>query len=63
MKITDSKKFWKTTKPFLSDKGAGTNGITLIEGDDIFHEESEVANILSDFFSNTVKNLNVSVPG
>ena len=62
-KITDSKKFWKTTKPFSSDKGAGTNGITLIEGDEIFHEESEVANILSDFFSNTVTNLNVSAPG
>ena len=48
-KITDSKKFWKTAKPFLSDKGAGTNGITLIEEDEIFHEESEVANILNDF--------------
>ena len=58
-KITDSKKFWKTTKSFLSDKGAGINGI---EGDEIFHEESDVANILSDFFSNTVKNLNVSIP-
>ena len=49
-KITDSKKFWKTTKPFLSDKGAGTNGIILIEGEEILHEESEVANILSEFF-------------
>ena len=35
----------------------------MIEGDELFHEESEVANILSDFFSNTVKNLNVSMPG
>ena len=34
-KITDSRKFWKTTKPFFSDKGAGKTEITLIEGDEI----------------------------
>ena len=31
-KVTDNKKFWKTMKPFFSDKGAGKTDITLIEG-------------------------------
>ena len=35
-KITDNKKIWKTMKPFFSDKGAGKNDITLIEGDKLF---------------------------
>ena len=34
-------------KPFVSDKGAGKNDITLIEGDKIIQEDSEVANIMS----------------
>ena len=61
-KITDSKKFWKTTKPFFSDKGASKADITLIEGDKIFQEDSEVARIFGDFFGNVVKDLNISIP-
>ena len=60
--ITDSKKFWKTIKPFFSEKGANKNDITLIEGDKIFQEDSEVARIFIDFFRDAVNNLNVSVP-
>ena len=61
-KVTDSKKFWKTAKPFFSDKGVGKNDITLIEGNEIFQEDSEVAKILGDLFSNAVKSLNISIP-
>ena len=61
-KITDSRKFWKTTKPFFSDKGAGKTEITLIEGDKIIQDDSEVATILGDFFSNSVKGLNIDIP-
>ena len=61
-KITDSRKFWKTTKPFFSDKGAGKTEITLIEGGEIIQDDSEVANILADFFSNSVKGLNIDIP-
>ena len=60
--ITHSKKFWKTTKPFFSDKGANKNDITLIDGNTNFQEDSEVARIFSDFFSDAVKDLNISVP-
>ena len=36
--------------------------ITLIEGAQIFQEDSEVAKILGDFFCNAVKSLNVNIP-
>ena len=34
-KITDSREFWKTVKPVLSDQGASKTDIILIEGDEI----------------------------
>ena len=61
-KITDSNKFWKTTKPFFSDKGANENNIALIEGEEIFQENYEVAKILGEFFNNAVQSLNVGIP-
>ena len=61
-KITDNKKFWKTTKPFFSDKGTGKTDIILIEEDNIFQEDHEVAKILNDHFSNAVKALNIDIP-
>ena len=33
--ITDNKTFWKTVKPFLSDKVTSTQKITLIDNDKI----------------------------
>ena len=61
-KITDSNTFWKTTKPFFSDKGANENNIALIEGEEIFQEDNEVAKILGEFFNNAVQSLNVGIP-
>ena len=34
-KLEENKKFWKTLKPFFSDKGNGQENITLLEGDEI----------------------------
>ena len=50
-KITDNKTFWKTTKCFLSNKGASKNQITLNEGDEIIQDDAEIAKIMNDFFS------------
>ena len=61
-KITDSRTFWKTTKPFFSDKGVEKTEITLVEGDEIAQDDSEVANILGNFFSNSVRGLNIEIP-
>ena len=60
-KITDNKTFWKSIKPFLSDKGPSTQIITLIEKEEIISDDDKVANIFSTFFTNTVKNLDLTI--
>ena len=57
--ITDNKKFWKTVKPFLSNKGDFHKQITLIEGGQIISEDIEVAEKLSNYFENAVKSLDI----
>ena len=60
--ITDNKRFWKTMKPFFTNKGIIKSKITLIDDDRIIHDDSEVAQTLGDFFSNAVSSLNIGVP-
>ena len=61
-KVADSRKFWKTGKPFLSDKGISKTNIILIKGGEIIQEDIEVAKVFSIFFSNAVKDLDVHIP-
>ena len=58
-KITDNKTFWKTVKPFLSDKTPSDEKITLIEKDKIIKTDSKTVNVLNTFFSTIVSNLNI----
>ena len=58
-KFTDNKMFWKTVKPFLSDKGNSSKKINLVEGDTIVSEDSEVAEILNTYFSKSVNSLEI----
>ena len=51
--------FWKTVKPFLSDKVQKSDKITLIENGDIVSDENEIAHILNTFSSNIVSNLDI----
>ena len=60
--VTDNKTFWRTMKPFFSDKALGKNTITLVEGNDIISEDVEVANTLNSFFKNAVKHLGITIP-
>ena len=60
--ITDSRKFWKTMKPFFSDKGLGKNNIILVEGNDVISDDVAVANILNAFFENAVTSLDLHIP-
>ena len=55
--IIDSKKFWKTVKPLISDKCNGK--INLVENDNVASDDSEIAEIFKIFFENAVKNFNV----
>ena len=57
--IIDSKKFWKTVKPLISDKCNVSNKINLVENDNIVSDDYEIAETSKIFFDNAVKNLNV----
>ena len=59
-KITDNKTFWKTAKPFISNKCRFSENITLGKGDDTITDIAKVADIFNDFFSNVVKNLKIT---
>jgi len=53
------KTFWKTVKPFFTDKVTTSDNIILLENNIIYDDEKAVCDICSDFFSNVVKNLNI----
>ena len=57
--ITDNKKFWKTVKPFLSDKSKTSDKIHFNENGELLNSESETAEVLNNFFSNIVKDLKI----
>ena len=54
--ITDNKKFWKTVKPFLSDKSINSDKIHLNENGELINSKTKAAEVLNEFFSNVVKN-------
>ena len=58
--ITDDKKFWRTVKQFLSDKGPKTQNITLIKNNCIISKYQDVSETLNNFFKSTVDSFNLS---
>ena len=58
--ITDNKKFWKTVKPFFSDKLQSKNKIVLIEGETIISNDVEVAETMNDFFVTVTDSLGIN---
>ena len=57
--ITDNKNFWRTVKPFLSEKSPSNGKITLIENGEVISSDNETADVLNTFFSNIVSNINL----
>ena len=57
--VTDNKRFWKTVKPYLSDKSVKCGKINLNENGELLKSESETAEVFNNFFSNIVKNLKI----
>ena len=55
--INDNEKFWKTRKPFLSNKGLNTNTLMLIEHNNLISEESKLANTMNQYFTSITKQL------
>ena len=58
--VPDNKLFWKTVKPFLSDKGNYEANIELIEKEDVLQDDSEIVEKLNELFKNAVSTLDVT---
>ena len=58
--VVDNKLFRKTVKPLLSDNVAGKDEIDLIENNELVKTDLETAEVLNNFFSNIVQNLDIS---
>ena len=54
--ITDNKKFWKTIRPYFSDKAYNQTKITIVEKDFIITEEEKIATLMNNYFRNITKN-------
>ena len=57
--ITDNKNFWTSVKPLFADKGLKSKNIIMIENEKIISDVKEIAKTMNNFFTNTVKNLNI----
>ena len=58
--VTDNKKFWKTVKPFFSDKSQSQNKIVLTEGERIISDDVEVAETMNEFFVTVTDSLGIN---
>ena len=57
--VVDNQTFWKTVKPYFSDKGSNSRRITLLENDSILTDDKDIAKNMNNFFINITKNLNL----
>ena len=58
--ITDNKKFWKTLKLLVSDKGTcASSKIILVVDDESLSDDKESAETFNNCFNNAVKSLNL----
>ena len=57
--VWDNETFWKTVKPYLSEKIVSKEQITLVENNEIISEDSDVAQTLHSLFSKIVTNLKI----
>ena len=57
--VTDNKLFWKTIKPFFSNKGNYRSQIKLVEKDEEWQDNDLIAKELNKFFKNVASTLNI----
>ena len=58
--MKDNKLFWKTVKPFFSNKGDRGSNMQLVEGNELLQDDQKNADKLNTFFKNSVSNLNIN---
>ena len=57
--INDNKKFWRTVKPFFTDKQKKSDKIILVENNDIITDNARNANVMNEYFVNITKKLEI----
>ena len=57
--IVDNKTFWKTIKPYFTDKGINHDNITLVENEETVSDNKEISETLNNCFSEFATNLNL----
>ena len=57
--LSSNKKFWKTIKPYFSNKGLNGNKFLLIENDNLISNEKDLASIFNNFFINITSDLHL----
>ena len=58
--VKDNKLFWKTVKPFFSNKGDRGSNIQLVKDNELLQDDQKIADELNTFFKNAVSNLNIN---
>ena len=56
---TDNRKFWKTVKPFFTDKCKTANNIILTEKYETLNDNNKISNTFNEYFTNITKSLNL----
>ena len=57
--MNDSKQYWKTVKPFLSDKVTTFPKISMVEKGEKISDEFKVPKPFSNFFENAIRSLDI----
>ena len=55
--VTENKQFWKTIKPFFTEKNKATNNIILTENNQRLWEDKAICQIFNTYFTNVTKGL------
>ena len=50
----NNRHFWKTVKPFLSDKGTHSSKINLVNNDEVISDDAVLAETFSKFYEGAV---------
>ena len=55
--LSENRKFWKTIKPYLSNKGVNSNKLLLTKKGNLVRDERELGTVMNNFFINITKDL------
>ena len=55
--VTKNKRFWRTIKPFFTDKTKNSNDIILNENHQTIREDEKICKIFNTYFTNVIKGL------